>query len=365
MTRDGELEGKLSFDIINKLVDDSIKVLLLFKKIAKKYKLSSVNLFNGRFHNQRPILYFCNKFNMNLNVFEFSSGRNDKTNKGVFIFKTLSNDPNQYIKLSNNIWKKYKKKIFLSNNFFKFKSLGKVIDDVKSYTSSQNQNKLPINWNSKNHNIVIFTSSDDEFKTGSLNYNKNVFQNQYDTIKKIAKICLEDKNIKIWVREHPNLNSVFWDYKKKLYEIKSKNLEIIKSNSDISTYKLMFNCDKVITFASVTSVEALYWRKPSIILGRISHEKFKGFHVPKNFEILKKLILNKSLKPGSKIGALKYALFRTGGGIKIKGLNGDDVVGYRYKRYNHFDRIDKFKMKLNRLKEKYYYNYFINYLCRD
>ena len=170
------------------MVDDSIKVLLLFKKIAKKYKLSSVNLFNGRFHNQRPILNFCNKFNMNLNVFEFSSGRNDKTNKGVFIFKTLSNDPNQYIKLSNNIWKKYKKKIYLANNFFKFKSLGKVIDDVKSYTSSQNQNKLPINWNSKNHNIVIFTSSDDEFKTGSLNYNKNVFQNQYDTIKKIKYV---------------------------------------------------------------------------------------------------------------------------------------------------------------------------------
>ena len=42
-----------------------------------------------------------------------------------------------------------------------------------------------------------------------------MFQNQYDTIK-IAKICLEDKNIKIWVREHPNLNSVFGTIRKTL-----------------------------------------------------------------------------------------------------------------------------------------------------
>ena len=80
----------------------------------------------------------------------------------------------------------------------------------------------------------------------------------------------------------------------------------------------MFNCDKVITFASVTSVEALYWRKPSIILGRISHEKFKGFHVPKNFEILKKLILNKSLKPGSKIGALNTPYLELAVVLKLK-----------------------------------------------
>ena len=278
----------------------------------------------------------------------------------------MFDDPKYYLKQANKLWnsKNIKTKLSISKKFYTSKALGKTVDDIRSYVNGQKIGLLPDNWNKDDHNIVIFTSSDDEYKSGSLEYSNNFFPEQFETIKKISKILINKKNYKIWVREHPNLKDIFWKFRSKILELNIKNIEIILAKSPISTYSLMFAAKKVITFSSITSVEALYWNKPSIILGRIPHENFEGFFKPKNFKELEILLKNKDLKSSGNLGALKYALFRSLGGKKFKYLNGNEADGYSFKTFKIPNPQKNFLYNISKFLEIYYYNYFSNYLIK-
>lgn len=366
LTRDSDMEGMLSYKIVNQLIRSSNSITKFFSRFLEGQNITSIFLFNGRFHNVRPFVDLSKKKKLNLTVYEFNAARNLKKNNNVFEYKSLFNDPKDYLKQANKLWKSknIKTKLSVSKKFYTSKALGKTVDDIRSYVNEQKIGLLPKNWNEDNHNIVVFTSSDDEYKTGSLDYSKNFFPEQFETIKKISQMLINKKKYKIWVREHPNLKDVFWKYRSKIFELNLKNVEVIEARSPISTYSLMFASKKVITFSSITSVEALYWGKPSIILGRIPHENFEGFFTPKNFKELKTLLINKNLKSASNLGALKYALFRSLGGKKFKYLNGNETDGYSFKSLKISKPKEDFLYKLSKFLEIYYYNYFKNYLIK-
>ena len=118
---------------------------------------------------------------------------------------------------------------------------------------------------------------------------------------------------------HPNLTGLVKEYLSPLYAIENKNLNIllIKPEDDIDTYQLMEASDTVISFGSTAGLEAAYWGKPVILLGKCFYFFSNIAYVPKSISEIPSL-LEKNLKPLDHLNTLKFGYYFATGGSKTK-----------------------------------------------
>jgi hypothetical protein len=110
---------------------------------------------------------------------------------------------------------------------------------------------------------------------------------------------------------------------------------VIPPESIVSSYALMDACEKVITFGSTTGVEASYWGKPSILVGRAYYEMTGAcYHVRDKEELVRDL--NDHLEPKDKLGAIKYGYFQVDRKYLVEESDIDIDVKYRHLRWNFF-----------------------------
>ncbi len=330
-TRDQDLEGLLAHFSIKKLLACSEQIAIWFYKLLAKQHINSLTIYNGRQNQYRPIFRIAVLEKINVEVMEFSG----QDSKCVYIFKnSLPQDLEYLFFRINHFCKSLSNKDLDASALFyyTFKKNGGVINDRRSYVSNQLKNLLPKNWKKENHNIVIFNSSEDEFLALGGDYDKTLYFNQFQAIEKICKSLIFNPEIHLWLRIHPNLKSVRWTFARRLFYLSKqfKNLHIIKADSPVSSYKLLDACNTVVTFGSTMGIEATYWRKPSILLGRCVYEKFNTVYVPKSHSDVIELLKNKNLGPKSILGALKIAAFWTKGGTSLKYFEGNKKQGFTF-----------------------------------
>ena len=165
--------------------------------------------------------------------------------------------------------------------------------------------------------------------------------------------------IKFYLRIHPNLKGVSHKAHMELYNLKKyQNITVIPPESQVSSYALMDACDKVVTFGSSTGVEASYWGKPSILVGRSFYEMTGACYHMKSREQLVSAI-NHELAPKDQVGALKYAYFVLDRTYSVDESNIDIDVKYHHMRWVFFS-TSYFKVhKSNFLFQLYYFWYCI------
>lgn len=369
LSRDANLEGLISENSLNKIINTSLNIYFFFKNKlnSKKYV---VYLYNGRHSEYRPIVRLCKNLKINCFVLEFC-GDGEK-NIGIQEFRNhLPTDLKPMKNLLNNFWKKKKNRKNKCDYYFKYKRAGRVINDRASYILKQNKNLLPYSWDNSKINIVYFTSSQDEYFTLGDEYDKTVYKHQNDSIYKIVNSLkkIKKKDIHLYIRVHPYLEKVFWKFNREIEKLHDpdNNIFVIPPGSKISSYKMMSKSNKIITYNSQTGIEAVYWKKPSILLGRRIYEDFKCCYIPKNHNHVMKLLLKKNLKPRSisNIGALKYAAFWVLSGLSFRYFEGSMKNGYKFKNTKLKFRIaDLFIYSLGKFIQYYIYNYLINFKLR-
>ena len=336
-----------------------------FKTYLSNNKIKKIILYNAR-HNQNRVLLRSGQLNnIETEVMEFSG--DGESNKGVrSFFNHLPTDIDYLYHLIKKNWRNSSK----SNKcdyYFKYKAAGRVINDKASYILKQKSNLIPKNWDQSKRNIVYFTSSQDEYSALGGEYDKTIYENQTISLKRIIKEIKKNnkkKNICFWIRCHPNLENVFWEYNKSINQFHDpdNNIFVIPPASPISSYKIMRLCEKVLTYNSLTGIEAVYWNKPSIVIGRRVYEKLNCIYSPKSHRSNMKLILNQTLKPKKRNGAIKFASFWVEGGYKLKYLTGSMRYGYRYKSETlRLTGIDKLYYYIEKFKQLYLYNYIISF----
>ena len=74
----------------------------------------------------------------------------------------------------------------------------------------------------------------------------------------------------------------------------------------MSSYDLMFAADTVVSFASTIGIEAVFWDKPSVLLGSCFFQYLDVAYQPTTHEEAMALLTQK-LEPKDKVGALMYA----------------------------------------------------------
>ena len=369
LSRDANLEGLVAENSINKILNTSLNIYYFFKKklVNSSFK---VYLYNGRHSEYRPIVRLTKKLNISCTILEFC-GDGEK-NTGIQEFKNhLPTDLKEMKLVLNRSWKKKSSQQNKCDFYFKYKRAGRVINDRASYILKQDKNLMPYSWDDEKMNIVYFTSSQDEYFALGGDFDDTIYNDQNDSVYKIVKSLekLNNKDICLYIRIHPYLEKVFWKFSREIENLHNpkKNIYIIPPSSKISSYKIMLKSDKVITYNSQTGIEAVYWKKPSILLGRRIYEDFNCVYTPKNHKEVMNLIVRENLKPrsNSNLGAKKYASFWVLGGLAFKYFQGSMKVGYKFKNYKiKFNNINKVKYSLAKFIQYYIFNYFINYKLR-
>lgn len=331
-SRDLKIEGRLANYSLKKLINTSYTISIFFENFLNNNFFNEVSIYNGRQNHIRPIYKIARSKNINCSMFEFS-GLNYKC---CYQFKNVFLQDPYGIKMHTNYLLKNKKistkKFHSAFHFLKNKG---AFDQKKSFITQQVQGKLPENWDFKKKNLVFFTVSEDEYACLGGNFNKNyIFKDQFEAIKRISEKIISLKissKYHLWIKMHPNLNDVNWNYLKEIYKLESEYnfLSVIKPNSKISSYAMLDSSDKIITFGSSLGMEAVFWNKPSILLSHSTYELLGGTYRPKTFDQLVKLLFTE-LKPKSFKHSYRFALFQYFGGKSINCFTGDIYNGYKF-----------------------------------
>lgn len=310
----------------NPLIDDEFRAY--FDKVLRKgclyaefqYRMikeiqpDRVQLFNGRFMETRPASDIAIQ-----NHILLRSNEQWRVFPHRFIKRQFYNALPHSIEANHNwfesMWKDeyipQVEKERIGRRFFESKYTHAFGGD-KDYTAKQIAAKLPENWDNTKKNYVIFNSSEDEFTAIGGEYEeRKVFNSQYDGVAYIASLLKNRKDVNIYLRIHPNLAKIKYKYHTDLLSLGEKydNLFVIPGDSDVSSYALMREGYRVITFGSTTGIEATYMGKTVIAL---CINWFSGLDIsynPTTVEEAEQLILAENLSPKPQTEAIKFGYF--------------------------------------------------------
>lgn len=321
ITRDFEISTAKFGDLIKELCHVAIQSLENFKEIIAKHNPDGIYLFNGRFAETNGVIELCKELNIDYYTIEVASpGR-------YYVFKnSLPHSIKTKKGIMNAMWKDetldFKKKIAI--NFYEAKVKGNV-KGRKNFINSQQKELLPKDFDDSKYNIVFFNSSEDEMKVID-EWQHNYYDSQNDAILKIVNSNLKDSGVHFYLRVHPNLSQVKNKQVEELENLRSyNNITIIDADSKVDTYGIMRACDMTITFGSTMGIEATYWGKPSLFIGRTFYEDTNAVYKVKSFEEIDQHIAQRLSNPKPKESTYKYAYYFSKYGTPFK----------------HFEYVDK------------------------
>lgn len=326
INREHKPEYKNYKNEIGHFIKSALRIYFCSNSYLKKRKPERVYIFNGRHALEKPMIAACQKNQIDYYTHElaYNGGYNicKNTQPHDFSFYTkkaeeLWNDPNTSARIKQKLGR-----LFFDNKlghrqgrYTISKSKNDIsiqLNNISTLDTVEQMDILPKFWSKKNHNILIFQSSIFEQFTAPDFYKQNSLYNcQIEGIIKIIKHCLNNEpQIKFFLRLHPCFN--FWNNKtQELDEFLSlentfDNLYLIKPYEKISSYYLMENADKVLSFRSTTAIEAAYKKIPSIVLESWAYEGYNCIYKPSSHPEVIELVTNTSLRPKKNEDCLKF-----------------------------------------------------------
>lgn len=315
-------------NFVKRYLFSAIGVYRAMIEIIKEQKPDCVYVFNGRFAQVKAVLRACNKLGVECRVHERGSNKDEY----FIVYDTVPHDI-QYVK--NNIKRVWGERGNAdveknADKYFSDRQSG-VAQSWRSFISDQEAGLLPEGFNEEKRNIVIFCSSEDEFISISSDFNNLLYSGQLDGVKKIIAELSDQKDIHLHVRMHPNMKAMMqWDQDNYL-NLAQEGVSVIPPISPVSTYALLHHCEKTIVFGSTMGVEATYWGKPSVLLGRMFYEDLDIAHVPKTHEEAMKLILDPNLELKKKESTYIYAWYLTHFGTPFKYYQAEGLFEGKYR----------------------------------
>jgi len=344
-------------DRVNKTLKSSVLIYQNMIDLLERINPDISYIYNGSSAYDRPAVRACQKlkyvfFTYDMNMVKYALAEN-----------SLGQDLEKFKKEILQLWKEGKEK-----KEEKKKIGTKWFIDARGdkgfFVKDQKKGQLPENFDFSKRNMAIFNTSLDELETFP-EYHTGVYSCEIEAMQQIVKSFENDSDIRFYFRVHPNLkdlNNTQMKNLKKLSAEGHKNLEIIWPEELIDSYALLEACEKTIVFFSSIGVEACFWGKPSIILGKASYEDLNCCYIPKSHREVVEMI-NSKLLPKSKDDVLKYGYWVLKKRIKFKKFNKDDLTycGKKLGLENNFknrflfsfySKIDQIRNKLNKFRSR-------------
>ena len=207
-------------------MDTLLRMQILLTEIGEKILYSFnpdlVVLYNGRLASVKPILNLAERERLNFICTENITLQDSTIRKNHYYNETphsISANTQKYIDLWNRSELSCSKKENISRSFFERRRQSLKTDD-RSYTESQKLGLLPNNWDKSKRNICIFNTSEDEFFSISEEFDSsNLFKNQLLGLMEMTKKYEHEDSIHFYVRVHPNMTHIDYEYHTSLYNI--------------------------------------------------------------------------------------------------------------------------------------------------
>lgn len=286
----------------------------LVEAIIRETQPDIIGCYNSRFLDARPVVDLAKK--MSIPHVCYESTRNTKNEHVKVSFRNTPHDVEENTQRINDYWntspKTNEEKELIARDFY-CKRKHSIVSGDKLYVKDQKLGMLPREWDANKHNVLILNSSEDEFASlGEEFENRSLFSSQFEGIQYMITAYQHQTDFHFYLRVHPNLRSVKYQYHLSLYSLFDglSNFTIIPPDSPVSTYSLIDHCDKVIVFGSTTGPEAVFWGKPTILLNYCLYSQLNICYTPMSKQELDSIILDRELRPKSIDGALKYGYYR-------------------------------------------------------
>lgn len=330
LSRDQDLEGAIAQRALHKLLATTEMLSEWFRNLISACEIGRVVLYNGRQNQYRPLLRAAQQAALPVDVMEYSG----QDANCVYVFENqLPQDLEVLEAAINRCWETFSGDTEkAAEEFYSMKRAGGVVNDLRSYVKNQTRGLLPKDWDATKHNVAIFNSSEDEYTAVGGEYDKALYVNQTEAMHRLCESLKDDPDVVLWLRIHPNLAGVCWSFAEKLLLLgeRYKNVRIIPGDSKVSTYDLLDACNTAVSFGSTMGIEAVYWGKPSILLGRCVYERFGSVYVASTHEEAVKLIRTRNLALLPAEGAMKIAVFWRRGGHTLSHFSGTRSEGFRF-----------------------------------
>jgi hypothetical protein len=199
-----------------------------------------------------------------------------------------------------------------------------------SYTSQQQPGQLPAGWDATKVNVAVYISSDDEFAAMGDAWRNPIYEDQIDGIERIVAVLQSAESVHLYLRVHPNLRGIDNTQTRRIAALSSPNLTIIPSDSPISTYALMQNASKILSFGSTVGIEAVFWGKPSILAGQCFYRPLGSTYNPATHQELLDMVLS-DLPPGDTTGALMYGYYMKTYGVPFRLVHRSSVYAATFR----------------------------------
>lgn len=331
--------------VIDRYLHTAYQLAETTNNLQNKFQFDRFVLFNARLNTYRSFFDIAINQSIAVDVLEFNFSK-----ENAMIFKNaMPHDISCNAEHVKNLYDKIgaEKAQETADSFFKNR-VQSLFSNETSYTKNQDSELMPSDWNEHHKNIVIFNSSEDEFMAvGGEWESDKLFPSQLDGLRFLSKYA-KYSSAQFYLRIHPNLAGTQQSYLDLLSALSHSKFTVIPAHSKISTYSLLFKCDKVVTFGSSIGIEATYWDKPSILLGTCFYKHLDIAYMPETTEKLIEL-LERELPPiDNKLGCIKMVNHMLNPGTPISGYSFKDGKGY----VNN-ERIPKGRSILQKLESKY------------
>ena len=273
--RDPELQVS---DFRQELQDYSTAALQVYRGVLRRLqedRPQRVYVFNGRFASMRAVLRACQVSGVECLIHErgcdtrhFQLFRNRLPHDIAYIDQRMRQHWNQAATRPN--------REALAHAWFQ-QRVDRVERNWHSFVKGQQRGRLPEGWNFNHHNIVVFTSSEDEFVAIGDCWSNHLYPDQGQGIQALAAQLLVDRpDARLTVRMHPNLIGIDNASCRRMRNMQSPNLRIIPPESKIDSYELLRVADTVASFGSSIGIEAVFWDKPSVLMGPCFYQHLQG-----------------------------------------------------------------------------------------
>ena len=305
-------------DKIFSTLKSSILVYESACELLERLKPDRVYIFNGRFFDVWPVVKVCEKLGVTFYTHERGGDAR------YVLFKNCLPHDLQFIKRDiEDHWDNFREKGDYRDgegeSFFVDKRNRTNKDFWGAYAKGQKIGFLPVGFDERKTNIAIFNSTIDEYESFE-EYRNPIYKDDTESLIRILDEFKDREDLQFYLRVHPNLknkDSAQIQEIRRLDSFGYKNLKIIWPEEKIDSYALLDKSDKVISFISTMIVEACFWGKPSILIGRAFYEDLGCCYKPKNHEEVIKLIRTK-LEPKNKEDAIKYGFWCSTFGITYR-----------------------------------------------
>ena len=127
--------------------------------------------------------------------------------------------------------------------------------------------------------ITVFPSSPDEFLALGSDWSDSSWLDQWDGISNFLEFASNNWQVQLQLRSHPNTAYKSTAQKKRVRDELRKlsgkfpTLNIISSNSKLSSYEILSNTDVSVVWNSTIGLESVWYRIPTVVLNSAEYDK--------------------------------------------------------------------------------------------